>query len=243
MRNDYHFFISTIMSEDDIKWKPFSLTFVEYPEGDAIGKFLAIASLFPVGMLVGCFTLILFRRDLHTISFFIGNLLCEIVNLVLKNMIREPRPLVRAHQYSDYGMPSSHSQMVWFFAFYTIFFVLFRLHHNCESVFEVVWKASVIVGVVCVASVVVYSRVYLLYHSWAQVIIGSVLGALLGAGWFVVVHLYLTPFFPLVTSWWMCELLMVRDTSLIPNVLWFEYTQARSENRNRCRKFVSMKNQ
>ncbi|XP_047740607.1 dolichyldiphosphatase 1-like, partial [Hyalella azteca] len=152
-------------------------------------------------MLVGCFALILFRRDLHTISFFIGNMVCEAVNMIFKYIIKEPRPFVRPFQYTDYGMPSSHSQMVWFFALYATFFVLFRLHHNRESIFEAIWKASIIAAVFCIASVVVYSRVYLLYHSWAQVIVGSVLGAVLGVGWFFIVHVHLTPLFPQIASW------------------------------------------
>ena len=55
-------------SDSSIRWKPFSLTYIEYPEGDSIGKVLAIASLFPIAMVVGTFTLMLFRRDLHTVS-------------------------------------------------------------------------------------------------------------------------------------------------------------------------------
>lgn len=40
-----------------------------------------------------------------------------------------------------------------------------------------------------------------------------------------------------------CERLMIRDTSLIPNILWFEYTHARTESRARNRKLTSMKSQ
>ena len=36
--------------------------------GDWMGKFLAIASLSPFGILSGFVALILFRRDLHTVS-------------------------------------------------------------------------------------------------------------------------------------------------------------------------------
>uniref|UniRef100_A0A4W3IY05 Dolichyldiphosphatase 1 n=1 Tax=Callorhinchus milii TaxID=7868 RepID=A0A4W3IY05_CALMI len=32
------------------------------------------------------------------------------------------------------------------------------------------------------------------------------------------------------------EIFMIRDTSLIPNILWFEYTVTRAEARNRQRK-------
>uniref|UniRef100_A0A2P2I2I9 Dolichyldiphosphatase n=2 Tax=Hirondellea gigas TaxID=1518452 RepID=A0A2P2I2I9_9CRUS len=194
-------------------------------------------------MLVGCFTLILFRRDLHTISFLVGNGLCEGINLILKNIVKESRPMVRAYQYTDYGMPSSHSQMAWFFAAYTILFVLFRLHHNRDSVFEMLWKVSTLLSVVVMAALVMYSRVYLLYHSWAQVLVGAVLGVVLGVSWFAVVHLLLSPFFPIVVSMSVFELLMIRDTSLIPNILWFEYTNARTENRTRSRKLVPMKSQ
>jgi hypothetical protein len=39
------------------------------------------------------------------------------------------------------------------------------------------------------------------------------------------------------------EFLLLRDTTLIPNVLWFEYTNSRQEARARSRKLVSMKSQ
>lgn len=39
----------------------------------------------------------------------------------------------------------------------------------------------------------------------------------------------------------LCELLMIRDTTLIPNVLWFEYTKSRQEARARGRKMASLK--
>ncbi|XP_042210575.1 dolichyldiphosphatase 1-like isoform X3 [Homarus americanus] len=195
----------------DLDWKPFSLTFVEYPKGDTIGKFLAISSLAPVAIVIGFVTLILFRRDLHTIMFFAGALLNEVINLVLKNIIAEPRPVLRGGLYTEYGMPSSHSQMMWFFTVYSILFLIFR--------------------------------VYLLYHSWSQVLWGALLGILLGCGWFTLTHLVLTPLFPVIASWSVCERLMIRDTSLIPNILWFEYTHARTENRARSRKLTSMKSQ
>ncbi|ROT66982.1 putative dolichyldiphosphatase 1-like [Penaeus vannamei] len=88
-----------------------------------------------------------------------------------------------------------------------------------------------------------YSRVYLLYHTWGQVLWGALVGIILGFGWFTLTHLMLTPLFPIVASWKVCETLMIRDTSLIPNILWFEYTHARTENRARSRKLASMKSQ
>ncbi|XP_066975723.1 dolichyldiphosphatase 1-like isoform X2 [Macrobrachium rosenbergii] len=195
----------------DVKWKAFSLTHVEYPEGDRIGQLLAISSLTPLAIIVGFVTLILFRRDLHTIVFFAGALLNEAVNLVMKRIIAEPRPLTRKGLYTEHGMPSSHSQMMWFFSSYSILFLIFR--------------------------------VYLLYHTWSQIIWGAVIGVMLGVSWFSFTHLVLSPFFPTVASWRISERLMIRDTSLIPNIMWFEYTHARTENRARSRKLTSMKSQ
>ncbi|XP_069948905.1 dolichyldiphosphatase 1 [Cherax quadricarinatus] len=227
----------------DLEWKPFSLTYVEYPNGDTIGKILAISSLTPIAIIVGFITLILFRRDLHTIMFFIGALLNEGLNLVLKSVIAEPRPVLRGGLYTEYGMPSSHSQMMWFFAVYSVLFLIFRLRHISNSMMELLWKVMVAVGLVTAASVVMFSRVYLLYHSWSQVLWGALVGVLLGCSWFMLTHLVLTPLFPVIASWSVCERFMIRDTSLIPNILWFEYTHARTENRARSRKLTSMKSQ
>lgn len=228
---------------DMMNWKPFSLTHVEYPEGDRIGQLLAISSLTPIAIIVGFITLILFRRDLHTIMFFVGALLNEAINLIMKKIIAEPRPLLRKSLYTEYGMPSSHSQMMWFFSSYSILFLIFRLRHINSSVLELIWKVVVAMALVAAAIVVSYSRVYLLYHSWSQVIWGAVIGLALGTCWFTLTHLVLTPFFPIVASWRISERLMIRDTSLIPNIMWFEYTHARTENRTRSRKLTSMKSQ
>nr|XP_045607232.1 dolichyldiphosphatase 1-like isoform X3 [Procambarus clarkii] len=207
----HHHTNTAITTMADLEWKPFSLTYVEYPQGDTIGKVLAISSLAPVAIIVGFITLILFRRDLHTIMFFLGALLNEAINLVLKSIIAEPRPIQRGGLYTEYGMPSSHSQMMWFFAVYSVLFLIFR--------------------------------VYLLYHTWSQVLLGALVGVLLGCSWFTLTHLVLTPVFPVIASWSVCERFMIRDTSLIPNILWFEYTHARTENRARSRKLTSMKSQ
>ena len=75
-----------------------------------MGYCLAWASLAPIFLLVSFATLIVFRRDLHTVRvantswpvltfslflqmiFFLGILMNEGCNFVLKHIIREPRP-------------------------------------------------------------------------------------------------------------------------------------------------------
>lgn len=41
---------------------------INFLSGDLIGKFFALTSLAPFGIGAGFVTLILFRRDLHTVS-------------------------------------------------------------------------------------------------------------------------------------------------------------------------------
>ncbi|XP_046588302.1 dolichyldiphosphatase 1 isoform X2 [Neodiprion lecontei] len=118
------------------------------------------------------------------------------------------------------------------------------LHHNNNStVSERFWRITIIASCVGVATLVAFSRIYLQYHSIAQVLCGVIVGIFVGSVWFLVTHLVLTPFFPIIVSWRISEYLLLRDTTLIPNVLWFEYTNARAEARARSRKLVSMKSQ
>ncbi|XP_030761150.1 dolichyldiphosphatase 1-like [Sitophilus oryzae] len=229
---------------DATKWVPLSLTLVEYPKGDIIGKFLALISLAPFGIGAGFVALILFRRDLHTITFFLGTLCSECLNYVLKHLICDKRPIRREDVYVEYGMPSSHAQFVSFFATYIIYFVFVRLHHmNNNTIIENISKFLIISSSMVVAVLVCISRVYLQYHSLSQVVWGVVVGFLFATFWFALTSLVFTPLFPQVVSWRISEILMIRDTTLIPNVLWFEYTNTRQEARARSRKLVSMKSQ
>ncbi|XP_013382252.1 dolichyldiphosphatase 1 [Lingula anatina] len=226
--------------DEMVKWKAISLTHVDYPEGDIFGFLLACSSLLPVFILGSFFTLIIFRRDLHTICYFAGLILNESVNWVTKHIIKEPRPRARSVLHTEYGMPSSHSQFMWFFATYLVFFLFIRVHRNNKFVDEL-WKYATLTFVFSLATAVGYSRIYLGYHTFRQVFWGAVLGAILGALWFSIVQLVCTPFFPLIAAWPISEYLMIRDSTLIPNVMWFEYTSHRTESRSRLRKQGSWK--
>ena len=88
---------------------------------------------------------------------------------------------------------------------------------------------------------VCFGRVYLLYHTTSQVIAGAFVGLVFGVLWFLFVHVILTPFvFPRVVTWKISELLLIRDTSLIPNILLFEYTRTRMECQARSRRSMKM---
>ncbi|GAB6027905.1 Dolichyldiphosphatase 1 [Chamberlinius hualienensis] len=234
------------MDNNSIKWVPLSLTHVEYPEGDIFGKILAFISLTPLVIVAGFFTLIIFRRDLHIITYSSGILLNELINFILKHTVRELRPYrEREVVFTEYGMPSSHSQFMWFFAIYTAFFLFIRIHNGGpnNSILDNAWKFVVTLGVFSSALVVSYSRVYLQYHTCMQVVWGAIIGMTLATIWFAITQVVLTPLFPVIASWPISEFLMIRDSTLIPNVMWFEYTSHRTEMRARHRKLISMRSQ
>ncbi|XP_017263020.1 dolichyldiphosphatase 1 [Kryptolebias marmoratus] len=222
-----------------LRWRAISVTHVEFPEGDLTGRLLAYISLLPVAIIVGFVTLIVFKRELHTISFFGGLLLNEGVNWLLKQIFREPRPCAGIHAtvYAEYGMPSNHSQLIWFFVVYFFLFLYLRMHQtNNARCFDLLWRHILSIFLLGMALSVSYSRVYLLYHTWSQIFYGGVTGSTFAIIWFFFTQEVLTPLFPKIAAWPISEYFLVRDTSLIPNILWFEYTVTRSEARNRQRK-------
>lgn len=159
-------------------------------------------------------------------------------------MIREPRPVDRLHTYNEYGMPSNHSQFVGFFSTYVLLFVLIRLPaFNQNAFLERFWRLLIIGGTWFAALLVCYGRVYLQYHTWSQVIAGIIIGIVTGSLWFAVTQVIFSPLYPKIVSWKIAELLLLRDTTLIPNVLWFEYTATRKEASARSRKLNGMKMQ
>ena len=230
-------------SDAKIVWKAVSFTHVEYPKDDVIGLILAWSSLLPVFVLSGFVTHIYFRREIHTIVFFAGIFLNEFINLFLKYTIQEPRPSSQHTLVNvEFGWPSSHSQFMWFFMTYMVLFIYIRFQTN-DNLLDMAWKHCMSSLCIVAASVVSYSRYYLMYHTLHQIIWGSLIGITCAAGWFSLTHIVLTPLFSVVVSWPLCEFLLIRDSSLIPNILWFEYTTSRQESRARSRKFGNSKHQ
>jgi len=219
---------------DEETWKVLSLTHVEYLEGDSVGKFFAIFSLLPLAIVIIFLTTFFFRRDLHTMTFGIGVIVNYITNVALKKYIAEPRPKARSVLFEEYGMPSSHSQFMWFCSSYIVLFTLFRLTNT------VIWKSVSIFFCISCSILMSYSRVYLQYHTVSQVFWGGVVGATGAIIWFLVTQFVFTPLYPIVERWKIAEYFMIRDTSTIPNILWFEYVTIRGEVNTR-KKAISRK--
>ncbi|XP_065917021.1 dolichyldiphosphatase 1-like isoform X2 [Dysidea avara] len=222
-----------------MSWKNIGLTCVHFPEGDLVGKLLAYSSLTPITIVVSFLTLIFFKRDIHTIFYFLGILLNESSNFVLKHVIKESRPPGAAGNhslYGEYGMPSSHAQFMAFFATYLTLFLWIRIHSLSSGHMDVIWKAIATFTAQVMAVIVCVSRVYLIYHTTSQVMWGALIGIVTGCCWFIIVQYFLTPVFPDIVCNPIGEFFMLRDCTLIPNVLWFEYTSMKSEAKTRLRK-------
>lgn len=130
--------------------------------------------------LLGIITMILlFFYKLYTLLIFysIGYGLNTIINLILKGLIKQPRPTEDKHiftlekttdkriSFDRYGMPSGHAQSVC----YSTIFVWFALKN--------VWITLFYLFIV-VASVT--QRIKYKNHDWKQVIIGMIVGIIVG---------------------------------------------------------------
>jgi len=234
-------FLTNYVGDMDSVWKPVSLTYVTYPAGDVVGKMLAWGSLMPIFIIVSFVTLILFRREVHTMMFFLGILVNETINMALKRYFKEPRPCRPGDEsflYTKHGMPSSHAQFMSFFALYLTFFAYVRLKPH-ESENFILRKHVLALSALLCAAFVAVSRIYLHYHTVEQVAAGLVVGGVAGMCWFFIVVTFLMPCAQQFVNTKLAEYFLIRDSSSIPDILWFEYTATRSEARQRNKRTSS----
>ncbi|PKI32517.1 lipid phosphate phosphatase gamma-like [Punica granatum] len=202
--------------------KAVTLTHVRYPRGDQLGHFLAWVSLVPVFISLGGFvTHFIFRRELQGIFLALGLLISQFINELIKTSVQQARPETCAllETCDSHGWPSSHSQYMFFFA---VYFTLLTWRSRWAAVL-VAWALAVLT---------MFSRVYLGYHTVSQVFAGAVLGIILGAMWFRIINTGLVPYFPAIEESAFGRMFYVKDTSHIPNVLKFEYDNARAVRKN-----------
>lgn len=147
--------------------KAVTLTHVRYRRGDSLGHFLAWVSLIPVFISLGGFVAhFLFRRELQGMFFALGLFISQVLNELVKKSVQQSRPETCAalEMCDSHGWPSSHSQYMFFFAVY-FSLLAFRgvgISTRGGKVFvaAVSWPLAVLT---------MYSRVYLGYHTVAQV--------------------------------------------------------------------------
>ncbi|XP_078159897.1 phosphatidic acid phosphatase (PAP2) family protein [Carex rostrata] len=210
--------------------KAITLTYVRYQRGDPFGLFLAWVSLIPVFISFGGFVShFLFRREIQGLFFTLGLIISQFLNELVKSSVQQSRPDTCAllEACDSHGWPSSHSQYMFFFATYLTLLSLGKKtgvgHWGSRFLLVVLpWPFAVLT---------MYSRVYLGYHTVAQVFAGAALGLVLGAGWYWIVNTMLVEYFPAIEESAIGRWLYIKDTSHIPNVLKFEYDNARAAHK------------
>lgn len=163
---------------------PFDQTYVLYDPNDVISIISVQFTLLPVYIMVFYLLWFLVTREIEPVIVVAGHLCSEIVNKVLKILLKNPRPDFHREFGSggslSYGMPSAHSQFIGFFAAYYVCVIVFKVGH-LKRWQRVTWLAVLTFVGLCVAG----SRVYLMYHTWQQVVVGVTVGIVFGIFYFI----------------------------------------------------------
>ena len=198
---------------------PFSLTYVMYDPSDVYGELMAVITLAPIFIVVMYVTIIAIRRDIGTFFVFLGQLIGVAINVVVKKMVKEPRP--DGAYLDDEGMPSNHAQFIFFFAVYYILELLFRSKRRvCPLILRLFYSLVLLF----VAILVSFSRVYLSYHTLEQVIVGAGLGTFNATLWSCICKSKLVLCFcEYLCKTWLFQFLAVRNYAAIEYAAIEEY--------------------
>jgi len=195
------------------------LTYVQYDPDWWISKPLAYITLTPLVIIVALAGVIAARREIESLALAAGLLCNEILNQVLKRAIRQPRPFGSGQ--TNYGMPSSHTQFCFFFA---VYFMLWMRTRVSFAPPQGIWLKRLLTGWVFVCAVIIsFSRVWLLEHSVAQVLVGAAVGTLFGYSWHIFLHYRLRPLYSRFEQTAIARYFYLKDSMLHSNVLLWEY--------------------
>eukprot|EP00752_Nemacystus_decipiens_P004302 g3931.t1 len=192
-----------------------SLTVARYAKEDALGKYTALLTLSPIYLAVAYLTLVAVRRDLQVFILAVGHLFDLVVNKVLKTWFAEERPPGCIN--TGHGMPSNHTQYMFFFASFVSLYLWGRVSYCTEA------KLGLTSALVGWAAGVGYSRICLQCHTLKQVVAGAAVGTGTGALWYVLYSKVLLPFLPQVAKWPISRAFYVKDYSQVSHVLAFEH--------------------
>jgi len=128
-------------------------------------------------LLLGVSSFLLWNKPNYLGFYWSGWVLNVFLNILLKGIIRQPRPIEDLHifnaekeqlkriGYDRYGMPSGHAQM----AFYSVSFLYF------------VFKSPLLlISSVLLSTITNYQRVKYKNHTTSQVVVGSLVGFAVG---------------------------------------------------------------
>ncbi|CAI4062221.1 hypothetical protein SKDZ_07G2890 [Saccharomyces kudriavzevii ZP591] len=166
---------------------PFDDTYILYDSHDFLSFLSAYFSLMPILVLAFYLSWFIITRELEACIVAFGQVMNEIFNNVIKNIIKQPRPVSFGASFqndtirSGYGMPSAHSQFMGFcFAYNSL--KIYTLWRNLNFFEKCIFSSGLALLSFCVC----FSRVYLHYHNLDQVIMGFSVGALAGSVYFFI---------------------------------------------------------
>lgn len=196
-----------------------SLTHVYFNPSDKVSYAFAYITLAPIAIMVFYASVIVSRREMAGILMLAGQLLNEVLNYILKEHLQQDRPY--GHLGDGYGMPSSHSQFIWYFAVYGSLYLFNYIHLD-----HTVWKVLTSAAMFALAILVAVSRIYLGYHTLNQVIIGSLVGISFGLFWYSTTKfLHSHGIIDYILDLSISQKLYIRDMGIVDNVARYEYEQ------------------
>ena len=104
------------------------------------------------------------------IIYVCGYILNELLNIYLKNKIKDNKPIITSN---EYRMPSGHAQRL----FYSLIFISEYLRYYCKNKFITISIIS-IYFLVCLYNIYICIKCY--FHTTNQMIIGSIIGSIIG---------------------------------------------------------------
>jgi len=131
---------------------------------------------------------LLYKNPILATTYTIGYTLNILFNFLLKGIFQLPRPnenmkkfeaAVRLNKYMEmnrFGMPSGHAQTM----IYSLVFVSFALLSTKNKVKGINTSQNWIALMVLLSIITLSQRVHFLWHSLAQIFVGSIIGALVG---------------------------------------------------------------
>jgi len=188
---------------------------LEDDEASYSGLCLALLTLTPILLNPAYAVLIVYTRELLFVEMYLGQLLCEVANWLLKHRVRQERPNMDLG--SGYGFPSSHSQWMGYFSTFLVLHFTFR--HSLVSTgsrsVDALRRATLYVVLVTLAGAVAYSRYHLSYHTAPQVLWGVGLGVAFALVWYSLLEL--------LPLWYPRSVLGQMKTAVLANPLcaWF----------------------
>ncbi|KAF9006167.1 hypothetical protein BDQ17DRAFT_1399096 [Cyathus striatus] len=129
----------------------------------------------PILLMASYAALAVQTREFIIIVMWAGQFAGELLNYILKHIIKEERPIESIG--NGYGFPSSHSQYMGYFSSFLICHLYFRHRFATTGsyILDQLWRIVLYIGLLGWASAVAYSRYYLGYHNVYQILWGLVL--------------------------------------------------------------------